>query len=182
MLECYRLNVLKKLTAHLELMNPDDGFSGAVAGLDLRTKVHRGRLLFGDNDPVPMLSIVEFPRPGAGTYADNEETTRSAEWPLVLQGWCENDTQNPSDPAYNLMADVVQQLSKINVKDSAYYLLGKPDPSDPLAAVRNYNIAGIRLGPGVVRPPEGQLSTHAFFYLPIWVKLAEISNKPYVTI
>jgi hypothetical protein len=182
MLECYRLNTLKKLTTHLELINPDDGFVGATPALDLRGKVFRGRLDFGTNDVVPMISIVEFPRPGAGIYADLDGTTRAGEWPLVLQGWTENDTANPSDAAYGLMADVTKQLGKIVDDKEPSYLLGRPDPDDPASAKRNYNIAGLRFGPGVVRPPEGQLSTHAFFYLPIWVKLAEISGQPYVTI
>ena len=42
-------------------------------------------------------------------------------------------------------------------------------------------ISGFAIGPGVVRPPQDQVSSKAFFYLPVIVRLPVDVSKPFVT-
>jgi hypothetical protein len=55
-----QLDILRALTAHLEGINPENGYD-----YDMRGRVFRGRAEFGDDTPLPHLSILEAPRPDA---------------------------------------------------------------------------------------------------------------------
>jgi hypothetical protein len=49
-----QLDLLIRLTTHFEGITPTNGY-----GFDLTGKVFRGRLVFGADDPDPVVSIVE---------------------------------------------------------------------------------------------------------------------------
>jgi hypothetical protein len=107
--ESYRLHVLKKLCDHLSGITPENGYD-----YDLSCSVYRGRMEFGDNDSVPLLSIIEATTPNPGQYVGfNAAQSRSLEWPLFIQGWLDNDQDNPGDPAYGLMAAVEKRLGEL---------------------------------------------------------------------
>lgn len=172
--DSYRLTVLKRLCEHVEQtqIDPDDS--------SITLPTYRGRMIFGDDESLPMVSIIESTKPDTGNYAGTNGEDRSTFWPLIIQGWARNDTDNPSDPAYQLMAAVEAQLYKIIEIDnhgdpvnSQAYLLGNGGQG------RTHLIASLRYGPGVVSPPREQVSSQAFFFLPVWVQLVEKMGQPY---
>lgn len=159
-----RLVALKRLSEHLH----------AETGVP----TYRGRLKFGDKDPLPMLSILEDPDPDRfPRRAGGDDGVRSPHqlenWTLLIQGWTEDDPENPTDPGHVLMAQVKQALAKINQGPGPF---GEP-PAE------GYNlggiIAGITMEPGTVRPPMEQPSERAFFWLRIALQFVEDVNNPF---
>lgn len=177
MKEPIALAALKVLTTHLEGIKPTNGYD-----FDLQGKVFRGRVRFGREEPLPMLSILEAPRPEdglllpvAGEY--NRHSTR--EWGLLIQGWAVDDPANPTDPAYYLMAAVERRLSDLiavnksgQAVDSTVYRLGR-------TAAGKTRISSATIGPGLVRPPQEGISDTAFFYLPVSLQRTIDPANPY---
>lgn len=161
MADSYRLTVLKRLTAHLRGITRANGYDYDL--IEPRS-VCRGRLLFGDDDPLPLLSILEGTRGDIGSFAGHGE--RKEHWPLTIQGWVADDVDNPTDPAYGLLDAVerhMQRLIKVSSVNGVElypdeYLLGR-------------SVADIQVSPGIVRPPMEGVSSRAFFYLPVRVTL-----------
>lgn len=164
--DSYRLRVLKALTAQLERITLANGYD-----YDMTGKVHRGRAVFGQESlaSVPMLSILEAPKPATGIAAGEEGVKRKESWLLFVQGWATDDKANPTDPAYALMAAVEECLGEVTSEDgtnpASYHLGGL--------------IGGMTFGPGLCHPPQADLSSKAFFYLPVEVELAYDVRKPY---
>jgi hypothetical protein len=163
--DSYRLVVLKALTAHLETITVANGYS-----YDLSAAVFRGRTVFGANDPETMVSILEAPRNDSGIFAGSDKSSRAENWNLLVQGWAPDDKANPTDPAYGLMDAVETHLFRL-VKPGSdgnplypdEYLLGRTNGRTL--------IADMKIFPGVVRPPMEQVSSKAFFYLPVELQL-----------
>lgn len=157
-----RLTVLKKLTTHLAGIATIDGNN-----YDLEDAVFRGRTIFGDNDPLPMLSILEAPRAEGSIYAGNFEV-KSDKWQLLIQGWTDDDAENPTDNAYLLADDVEKRLGMI--------IAMRPDNSGralyPTIYLLEGSIINLEFGPPIIRPPMEQVSSKAFFYLPVTLSLA----------
>lgn len=168
MADSYRLAVLKALTAHLQSITKANGYDYDLGpdGAFPNGKVFRGRTLFGEGDPVPLVSILESPRSDIGSFAGENGSERKENWSLLIQGWVADDVENPTDPAYGLMDAVERQLARLiktsgHTGDALYpdeYLLGR-------------SVGDIQVLPGVVRPPMEQVSSKAFFYLPVRVTL-----------
>lgn len=161
MADSVRLSVLKALTDHLEAISVSGGYN-----YNLRGAVFRGRGRFGDADPETMVSILENPRPDFGSFV-GDKATRSEQWPLLIQGWCPDDKDNPSDPVYGLLDDVERRLATIVVEDP---MTGSPKFPD--LYLLGGKITDLSITPGVVRPPTEGVSSRAFFYLPVRVGLA----------
>lgn len=170
MADSYRLQVLKALTAVLEAatLAPVTGITPALPAT-LSGVVFRGRARFGDNDPSTMLSILESPRPAGAQYTDQNQA-RHESWLLLIQGWCPDDKDNPSDPIYSLLDDVEKQLDKV-IRTSP----GTGMPKFPNEYMLGGKITEFQVSPGVVRPPTENVSSRCFFYLPVQVGLARIS-------
>ena len=158
-----RLVTLKALCAHIEAqVRVSNGFQH-----DLQGRVFRGRSVFGQDDPLPMVSVLEAPRPDQDLVTA-KNGMQLDDWPLYFQGWAQDDPSNPTDPAYRLAADVKQALAMLidrRPESAPYYLLGDL-------------ILDLTISPGTVRPPD-QLSSWAYFYLPVTVKLKESLTDPY---
>lgn len=158
-----RLVVLKALCAHIEAqVRVSNGFQH-----DLQGRVFRGRSVFGQDDPLPMVSVLEAPRPDQNLVTA-KNGVQLDEWPLYFQGWAQDDPSNPTDPAYRLAADVKQALAMLidrRPESAPYYLLGDL-------------VLDLTISPGTVRPPD-QVSSWAYFYLPVTVKLKESLTDPY---
>jgi len=167
MAEHKRLTILKALTAHLESIFGDDLYSH-----DLRGKVFRGRAVFGSDDPMPCVSLLEGKATDYGQFADTNESVRKDSWLLLIQGWVKDDPLNPTDPAYGLLADVEARLSDIIAQDER----GKP--KYPGIYLLGGLISSLTIAAPVVRPPEDGLSSRAFFYLPVLVGLKSDLTKP----
>jgi hypothetical protein len=171
MADSLRLRVLKALTAHLETITIANGYD-----VDLAGKVKRGKTVFGEEmlGQVPFLSILEPLKPGSGIEAGEEQTRRSEPWLILIQGFAQDDKENPSDPAYALMAAVEQCLGQvISINESS----GNPEFPDA------YNlgglIGGLAYGPGLAHPPQRDISSKAFFYLPVTISLVYDVRRPY---
>ena len=159
MADSIKLTILKKLTTLLLSVTPANGYES-----DLTGRVFRGRTLYGKEAPETMITIVESPRPDGPNFA-GENVAMHEDWQLLVQGWAKDDPRNPTDPLYPIMADVEAALFRTvamnKVGDGMY-------PAD----YRFGNLcAGLQIGPGVVRPAS-EVSSKAFFYLPLRVSLA----------
>lgn len=154
-----QLVILRALAAHLEGINPDGSHD-----YDLRGRVFVGRMVFGASDPVPMLSIVESPRPDPFAVSEDQTKLKRLErWELFIQGWADDaDLAAPCDAAYQLKATVEQRLARIEQR--------KPNSSGGLYP-DEYRLGGLigsmQIGPGTVRPADGQNVSRPFFFVPL---------------
>lgn len=158
----FRLRVLKALSTALEEINPDNGYKH-----DLRGNVFRGRDIFGEDDPLPMVSILEaidekkmLPTPEAGS-------AQAGPWELLIQGFIDDDFEHPTDPAHGLMAEVKKRLIQERVRDRQYNILGMGG-----------KVTELRLSHGVVRPPD-EVSAKAYFWLRLTLVMVENLLDPY---
>jgi hypothetical protein len=168
-----RLQIQKNLSDLLRTISPANGyvfdFSGAEDSDDNR--VFRGRSIFGDGDPVPMISILESPIPLDQLPVPDGSGFGQGGWELVLQGFVDDDKNNPTDPAHVALADVRKCLAieakKLSLMDDDNSFLGLPRI-----------ITGVNIGTGVVRPPD-EVSAKAYFWLLIVLELVEDITDPY---
>lgn len=172
--EPLRLLTLKRLTALLETITPANGYV-----YDLTGSVFRGRRIFADSDPLPLISLLEGDSPDIVNVTAPFNAMRECDWLVVLQGWVSNDFANPSDPAYYLAAEVERCLAQViatdrqgNAVSPDHYLLGIKGNGKPL-------ITDFTIMPAVVNPPSEQTSSYAFFYMPLMIGLAEKVGSPY---
>ncbi len=164
-----RLRALQLITALAE--------STPWGGGDLTGKVFRGRKYLPNDTGSTMVSILESPKPDfAPTTAGSNNLKQDTLWTLLVQGFLPDTPEHPTDPAYEFMAAVEQRLSRMVACDKhdrpLYpddYMLGKL-------------VAGINLGPGVVRPPDKEISDTAFFYTPLVLKFISDPSNPYVEV
>lgn len=161
----YRLKVQKAISAALKEITPANGYLH-----DLSDAVFRGRNIFGDNDPLPMVSVLEAPiQPDAPRLPDGG-AAQNATWELVIQGFVEDDKFNPTDPAHRLLADVKKRLAmeaKAYVPGTGYNTFGMKG-----------KLGKLTIGTGVVRPPD-EFSSKAYFWLTINLGLIEDMDDPY---
>ncbi len=155
-----RLLIKKRLTTILSNITPDAGFNH-----DMKGRVFRGRATFGDNDVVPMISILESPAAIEQMISQADNTGNIGFLELHLQGFLEDDFNNPTDPAHMLMADVKKALA-----------LEKKREDKKILGVEQ--IMNMEIGGGVVRPPD-EISNKAYFWLTIVLKFYEDMLKSY---
>lgn len=163
-----RLRVLRTLCESLHGIEyvADDGKLR-----EIKTNVFRGRVVFGESDPIPMLSVLEAPQQDAGNFAGPAGKAVKQPWELVLQAFVTNDPKNPTDPGHFLLAEVkdrlIRERSRINPVTRQVDILGMGGVVDQLT-----------FDAGVVRPPD-ETSAVAHFWLTIYLVLVEDLTKPY---
>jgi hypothetical protein len=168
-----RLRVLKKLTACLQEITPENGYRHNLAPDPTKGKfaengrVFRGRVFFGEQDPLPMICILETPLQPESYATAPDNPSRHGDWDLTIQGFVEDDFVNPTDPAQYLVADVIRRLAVEKLQNADFNLFGM-----------GKTVTDIRVGVPVVRPPD-ELSAKAYFWLPVTLELAENLLKPY---
>jgi hypothetical protein len=168
-----RLAILKALTAHLQGITPANGYP-----FDLSASVFRGKTVYSpDSSPLPMLSILESGRPDSGLFAGSGKHAYAETWDLLLQGFSQNDPNNPTDSAHWLFAAVQERLVAV-IAQNPHTGQGV----DPVAFRLGGLIADLLIGPPVVRPPDNQVSSTAFFYLPLRAVFQTDNTQPYVTV
>jgi hypothetical protein len=160
----FKLRVLKALTAGLKEITPDNGYVN-----DVSQAVFRGRLVFGDKDPLPMLSILEVPIPLEQMRSPETSTLSAGDWELMVQGFVQDDYKNPTDPAHVLLADVTQRLSLMRREAMQ---------GDDILGFKGA-ISDMVIGRGVVRPPDAEVSAKAYFWLSLTLKVVEDLAEPY---
>lgn len=163
MIDSKRLTILKAITTLLKTVTKVNGYQ-----FDLSNSVWRGITVFGEGHPVPCVSLLESLNPDrdmqqAGVDNGRKQTDK---WVLLIQGWVDDDSDNPTDPAHALMADVKKALAQVWDSSSEYYRLG------------NNLIATAAMEPGTVRPPDDN-SSKAYFYLRFIVTVSETPSDPY---
>jgi len=161
-----RLEVHKRLTDALKQINPANGYA-----VDLEEHVYRGRIVFGSETPLPALAILEVPIPLDQPPSPSTSPVATGAWELMVQGWVNDDKENPTDPAHLLMADVKRCLAKERRK------MDWDKPEDGILGLGR-NVTGMYIGAGVVRPPE-EVSAKAYFWLTITLDLVENMEDPY---
>lgn len=152
------LDVLKALTRLIEGVTYGNNYA-----YDLRGRVFRGRTAFGTDSKPPFVSLLEAPQTEDRTLATAAELGRKAQipWTILVQGFAAQDPENPSDPAYYLMAAVAHRLTRTVAQDKQ----GRPLDDENYLLGRRIN--GLEIRQGLVSGPRGGVSDHAFFYLPI---------------
>lgn len=158
-----RLTILKALTGVLEEITEANGYQHDLAG-----KVVRGRLSLGADDKLPLLAINEKPVFPEQLQPPRGGTSQVVKLELLIQGFAEDDPRNPTDPAYLLLADVQKRLGEEKARDDGYDLLRL-----------NHRVSDLRVGEGVVRPPDSVISDTAFFWLPLTLEFGEKLNDPF---
>lgn len=173
--ESIQLHILKAISAHIEGVIPANGYD-----FDLTDAVFRGRLLYGEESPETMISIVENLQGDITTdTAGENQVERTETWILFVQGIAKkDDAANPTDIVYNLKASVEHRLARA-IKQNQY---GDPEfPLEYFFGLRDLKvITGLTIGPGIVSPPRQGISDKAFFYLPLGVGLATNISEPWV--
>lgn len=164
-----RLRVLKKLTEILSSINPAAGYRNDMGVSEEAPdgRVFRGRVLFGDDAPLPMIAILETPLQPDQLTTQPDNSVIHGSWDLTIQGFTEDDFLNPTDPAHYLVADVIRRLAVEKRRNVNFELFDMGDI-----------VTNITIGVPVVRPPD-EISAKAYFYLPIVLTIAEDLFKPY---
>lgn len=176
----FPIRALQALTAALKEITPTNGYDHDLSdftdddGVTV-ARVFRGRAWFGDGDPIPMLSILEGRDP-ADEVAEPPLETASGEydWPLIVQGFVQDDPLNPTDPARLLLADVRRRLAQeVKRKRPGTHQL------DPLGlGVGKNRITKFRFGPGVARPAD-DVSDKAYFWLSVTLRVFDNPEHPF---
>lgn len=177
----FKLRVLKALTASLKQITPANGYAfdlsdQEVSGIGTVPRVYRGRAWYGDDDPVPLVSILEGVNPADELFEPPPlDTSGAYDWPLLVQGFVNDDPQNPTDPAYVLMADVRRRLAEEKKRKAAGSSM--PDPFG-LGINGPNKITKLSIGSGVVRPAD-DVSARAYFWLSLIPQISENAEQPY---
>jgi hypothetical protein len=161
------LNVHKRLTGLFETITPANGFRH-----DMSESVYRGRGVFGDETPIPAISILQAPIPDQPAPQPGSGTEQRSRQELVIQGFVEDDRLNPTDPAHLLLAEVKQVLA---IERRKIDYSGGPE-NGILGLGRT--VTDLYIGAGVVRPAD-EISDKAYFWLNLTLEIVEDLADPF---
>jgi hypothetical protein len=168
--EVLRIRILKTMQAWLEgIDGPTFGLTdeAGTALADMTGRVKRGRIIYGDSDPLPMISILEVPIPLDTIVSPPDSEYSRGAWELLVQGFALDDPEYPTDPAHVLLAAAKQRLALAKMQNVDFDILGM-----------GRHIIDLRIGAGVVRPPD-EISAKAYFWLNLTLDLAEDLAQPF---
>lgn len=170
----FRLTVLKTITEVLKGITPANGFAHDMSDFTdaagrTQSRVFRGRTVYGDNDPLPMLSILEDPRAIEAVNGPDGSPVAANKLKLLIQGFVKDDTDNPLDPAYLLSAETITSL--VRSKATRYNILGLGHKSPC--------VLNIEIGQPAHRPPDDEVSAVAYFLVGVTLTLVENLENPY---
>lgn len=175
-----KLKIMKKLTEHLEGINPLWTDLPAevtdACPYDLRGSVFRGRLDFGDEVKAPFIALLEAPRQLDPYGAGSGRLITDEDWTLLIQGFVDDNPKHPLDDAFELLAWVQMRMARITTSAPNGGRGGMyPDEW------RLGNLIGeIRYQIPIVRPGKDNVSGTAYFYLPIAVGKVTDLTMPFV--
>lgn len=162
----FRLEVLRRLTDLLETVVPGSTFPDVPT---LIGRVHRGRVMFGEETPLPFVCIMEPPVPVEQIPSSKGSDSTNGDWDLLIQGFVDDDKRNPTDPAHFLAAAVRKVLAEHRGENARGNLLNFGD--------RDNVVEDIRIGTPIVRNSD-DISPSAYFWLPVTLKVAETLGDP----
>lgn len=167
--DTFRLRLMKALCAQLKSITPANGYEFDLSDYTdeagrPRERVFRGRDIFGANDPLPMLAVLEDPR---AEPSDNGSDGRAAvnKFRVLIQGFLRTEEmdQHPLDAAYGLSGEIIKAL-----------------------ALRKHDMLGLRgritamtIGQPVHRPGRDEVSDNAYLLLGVTFTLVEKMDDPY---
>ncbi len=157
-----RLLVMQRLTEVLEEIELVGPYPGSLDGA-----VFRGRGYFGESDPIPMVSILEAIDGTTKIPEPVDSPKRKATWPLLVQGFVEDDFNNPLDPAYYLLAAVEKRLVQERTRSKGMDILGLGN-----------TVTSLSISPGVARPAD-EVSGKAYFWIRVDLTMVENVENPY---
>lgn len=163
-----KLNILKRLTTHLQAITPDwtdlpAPMQGIVCPYNLSQSVYRGRLLFGKEVALPYLSIFEPVEQAEPLSPDFNVPIEKEDWLVLIQGFVADDRDNPTDPAYDLLAWVQMRLARLTLQKSN----GAQGGVYPNEYLLGRLISRVQFHIPIVRPGRDTVSDKAYFYLPL---------------
>lgn len=166
----FRLQVMKAVTEQLKTITPANGYMHDLSDYTdeagrTQTRVSRGRLTFGESDPVPFLTVLEDPRAIDANNAKDETAASVVKLRLLIQGFVEDDKAHPLDPAYQLSADTITALVK--AKKDRFNILGLGP-----------NITSISFGQPIHRPGADEVSSNAYFIVGVTLTMVENLECP----
>lgn len=179
-----RLQIIRALTEVIKQVNPTNlMIPGDVTSryeFDLRDdtetaparpRVTRGRLHLGDNDPLPMVAIIEPPMAieGVSTQKQPDNTARAGQWDLIVQGWHKDDPWNPSDVGYQMMQEVRYAIAKEKKRGR--------NGDTMILGFDQTKIQNMTIGAPVIRPNE-YISEQAVFYFLLTLTICEDTASP----
>jgi len=116
-----------------------------------------------------MVSILEHPRAAEQVLGSEGTTVSTGGWDLLVQGFADDDPENPTDPAHILSAEVIQCLARARERRNDVLGLGGYMPC----------VSDLRIGSPVVRPADNTIADVAFFYVAVSLKLVEDLADPF---
>lgn len=172
-----RLALMIGITDLLKTITPANGYQHDLSDYtdsetgETRIRVFRGRNIFGVDDPMPMLAVLENPHsePTMQHGGRNSGITVGPK-EILVQGFVEDDPDNPTDLAHYLLADVQKCLALH--KASGFGQYRKPYFGISTA------VQDFQIGTGVVRPGD-DVSAYANFWLLLTVELGEDMANPF---
>lgn len=182
----FRLQLMRNITDLLKTITPGNGYVNDLSDIPptdstaAKSRVYRGRGVFGDDDPLPMVSILQPPAPADPSDSPIGSSDQEDHFVLMLQGFVADDPFNPTDPAEILLADVRQCLAAERAtarsgRNTNLFSLGTSAPS---FGQNGSVVIDFTVGTGLVRPSD-HVSVHAYFWLLITIKIAENLQLPY---
>ena len=168
----FRLRVQKAMCDVIKDITPANGYEHDLSDFTDEhgrpaKRVFRGRDEFGANDPLPMVSILEDPRALDANNSD-DDTPTTGDYRLLIQGFVPDDIENPTDPAHHLAADIVTAL--VRSKSDKFNILG--------LGAKMPCVTELKIGQPVVRPADDDISSVAFCFLSVTLKLVEDMENP----
>ena len=164
MADPFRLRVLKALTSALEGITIESGYTH-----DLSASVFRGKTQVGENDSLPLITVLEDAKLPAYAPTGTDNPGGAAKWPLTIQGFVDDDGDNPTDPAHRLMADVKRKLTEIRSQKIGHR---------PNILGMETRVMGMNFTPGITQPSD-ETSGKAFFLLTVTLEISENLADPY---
>lgn len=162
----FRLRVLTMLQRSLQGMRPATGYTH-----DMSKSVYIGRDMFGSDDPVPLIAILEDPEfpPLVPSPGDSDDVITP--WNLLIQGFIDPaQGDQPLRPAYVLAAETRRALHvaarQLDGRTPDYFAMGG-------------RIDRYALGSPIVRPADDQVADKAYFWLRLHLRIVENLLDPY---
>ena len=179
--EPFKLRVLRALTDAIKDVTPANGYGFDLSDFDpgdgaMMERVFRGRPWFGDSDPIPMVSVLEPVEEADYLFTvPSDDASGSYEWPLLVQGFVNDDPVHPTDPAYRLMRDVRRRL----VREKKRRKPGM-NTTDPLGTSQfglpGCRVTDLRVSTGKVRPAD-DVSAKAYFWMVVTLTVTEDAEE-----
>lgn len=177
----FKLRVLQALTTCIKEVTPANGYFFDLSDFDpgdgaMMERVFRGRPWFGDTDPIPMVSVLEPIEEADLFFAPPPDSASGTyDWPLLVQGFVNDDPTHPTDPAYRLMRDVRRRL----VREKQRKVPGR-HTTDPLGTsqfgLSGCRVTDMKVSTGKVRPAD-DVSARAYFWMVVILTITEDAEE-----